>query len=100
MLRSNGVYQMIEGTVMTKKVVGLLALTALCLSFSSGYIAAAERASQQSSGYKLLYFPVESGAMSRLTGNQGIPKDALNGCVPMSISSSPDPANVGLLILC
>jgi hypothetical protein len=97
MLRLSGAYQTIERMTMTNKKIRLLALISLCLAFTSGYMAAAGQASQPSSGYKILYFPTGE-RLSRLTGNQGIPKDALNGCVPISISPSPD--NIGLFILC
>lgn len=99
MLRLNGAYPKTKGMIMTRKTIGLFALIGLGLAFTSGYMAAAEKAPQPSSGYKLLYFLADE-TMARLTGNQRIPKDALKGCVPMSISPSPDPDNVGLLILC
>jgi hypothetical protein len=98
MLRLNGTCPMIKGSTMTKKMLGLIALVSLCSAFTSGYMAAAEKATQPSSGYKLLYVPADR--VPPLTGQQGISRDVLKGCAPISISSYPDPKDGGLLILC
>jgi hypothetical protein len=88
---------------MKVRAVFVIGVIVGCTFFAAGYQLAAQKTSE-SSGYKILIAPMGPTAKYNtwysVIGNDGIPRDFLNGCAPISISTSPDPQNPALLILC
>jgi hypothetical protein len=88
---------------MNVRVILTIGVIVSCVFFGAGYMLAAEKA-PESSGYKILVAPMGPTAKyntwQSVIGSDGIPRDFLNGCVPISISTSPDPQYPALLILC
>lgn len=89
---------------MRLRAVFAIAIVVGSTFLATGYLLGAGKTSE-SSGYKILMAP--RGAMTdnynywgSITGPDGIPKDFLNGCTPLSITTSPDPKHPAILILC